>query len=40
MARVISYYIPTGYRKKAKWIPPGQRGKVIDFTVTLKKFAQ
>ena len=39
MAKVISYYIPTSYRKKAKWIPPDQRGKVIAFTVALKESA-
>lgn len=39
MAKVISYYIPPGYRKKAKWIPQDQRGKVIAFTVALKKSA-
>jgi len=39
MAKVISYYIPLHYRKKVKWIPPDQRGKVIDFRVPLRKSA-
>jgi hypothetical protein len=39
MAKVILYYIPSNYRNKVKWIPPNQRGRVIDFTVCLKKSA-
>ena len=39
MAKVIPYYIPSNYRKKGKWIPPNQRGKVIDFTVCFRKSA-
>lgn len=30
MAKVIAFYIPGSFRKKAIWIPPGQRGKVIE----------
>ncbi len=39
MAKVISYYIPVGFHKKVKWVPPEQRGKVIDFTANMKKSA-
>ncbi len=40
MAKVIEYYIPEGFRKKSgKWIPPDQRGKIIQFPATLKKSA-
>ncbi len=32
MAKIIEYYVPSNFRKKAtKWIPPEQRGKVIPF---------
>jgi hypothetical protein len=29
MAKVIEFYVPDNFRKKAKWISPEQRGKVI-----------
>jgi hypothetical protein len=39
MARVIEFYVPGKFRQSAKkWIPPKQRGKVIQFPV-LKKSA-
>jgi len=39
MAKVISFYIPDRFRSKAKWIPPQQRGKVLEFPVERKKSA-
>lgn len=40
MAKVIEYYIPETFRKKSdKWIPPDQRGKIIQFPTTVKKSA-
>jgi len=39
MAKVTEYYIPDRFKKAVKWIPPEQRGKVIDFPVTEKKSA-
>lgn len=40
MAKVIEYYIPTGFVKKSgKWIPLAERGKVIQFSVLEKKSA-
>ncbi len=30
MANVIPFYIPTGFQSKAKWVPPDQRGKIIE----------
>ena len=40
MAKIIEFYIPESYRKKAgKWIPPEQNGKVIPFAVPEKKSA-
>ena len=37
MAQVIEYYIPDRFKKPVKWMPPEQRGKIIDFPVMAKK---
>lgn len=35
MAKIIEFYIPSNFRKKAtKWIPPEHYGKVIRFVST------
>jgi hypothetical protein len=40
MARVIEFFIPTGFRKEAtKWMPHGEYGKVIPFSLPPKKSA-
>jgi hypothetical protein len=39
MAQVIEFYIPSRFHKKVKWIPPEQRGKVIDFPAEIRKSA-
>ena len=39
MANVIEFYVPVRFRKKRLWIPPEQRGKVIEFPPTEKKSA-
>lgn len=39
MARVIEFYVPGNFRRSAKWIPPKQRGKVIQFPALQKKSA-
>jgi hypothetical protein len=39
VARVIEFYIPTRFPKRVKWVPPVQRGKVIQFSLPPKKFA-
>jgi hypothetical protein len=39
MAQLIEYYIPDKFKKKVKWIPPAERGKVIEFPVEEKKSA-
>ena len=31
MAKLIEFYVPGSFRKNGKWIPPEQRGKVIEF---------
>jgi hypothetical protein len=37
MAKVIEFYIPAKFRKTAHWVPPEQRGKVIDFCLQAQK---
>jgi hypothetical protein len=27
MAKIIGFYIPSGYRSKAAWVPPQKRGE-------------
>lgn len=40
MAKIIEFYVPSNFRKKAgKWIPPDEQGKVIPFSVPQKKSA-
>jgi hypothetical protein len=32
MGKLIVFYVPVGFKSSAgKWIPPSERGKVIDF---------
>ncbi|MGB9235127.1 MAG: hypothetical protein WCC04_11990 [Terriglobales bacterium] len=40
MAKIIEFYVPTSFRKKAtKWVPPEQQGKVIQFGLPQRKTA-
>ena len=39
MAKVIEFYVPDRFRKKVKWVPLEQRGKVIAFRESVKKTA-
>jgi hypothetical protein len=39
MAKIIAFYVPNHFRKNGKWIPQGNRGKVIEFNVPAKKSA-
>ena len=39
MAKVIEFYVPDRFRKKMKWVPPEQRGKVLAFPEPVKKTA-
>jgi hypothetical protein len=39
MAQVIEFYIPAGFRRKVKWVPPDSRGKVIEFPNQVRKSA-
>ena len=33
MARVIEFYVPDNFRRKAKWVSPERRGKILVFGV-------
>jgi len=39
MAKIIEFYIPSNFRKNVKWIPPQDRGKIIEFSLPVKKSA-
>ena len=39
MASVIEFYIPISFRKKVKWVPLTERGKLIEFPAEIKKSA-
>ena len=39
MAKIIEFYIPTNFRKDGKWISPQERGKIIEFSLHIKKSA-
>jgi hypothetical protein len=39
MASVIEFYIPSRFHKRVKWIPPAQRGKVLEFLAEIRKSA-
>jgi hypothetical protein len=39
VAKIIEFYIPSGFRRNEKWIPPKERGKIIEFVTETKKTA-
>jgi hypothetical protein len=40
MAKIIEFYIPSSFKKKAtKWTPPEQHGKVLEFAAPQRKSA-
>jgi len=39
MAQLIEYYVPDKFKRKVKWIPLQDRGKLINFPVDEKKSA-
>jgi hypothetical protein len=39
MARVIEFYIPARFHKPVKWIPPAERGQVLEFPLQIQKSA-
>jgi len=39
VAKVIEFYIPNNFRESLKWVCTSQRGKIIEFTLQVKKSA-
>jgi hypothetical protein len=39
MAKVIEFYIPQRFRKISKWLPPNERGRLLEFPVAVRKSA-
>ena len=39
MAKVITFYVPTRFQRKVKWVAPQKRGKLIEFRMQIKKSA-
>ncbi|MGA3087445.1 MAG: hypothetical protein ABSD75_02460 [Terriglobales bacterium] len=40
MAKIIEFYVPSSFRKKAdKWVPAEQIGKVLPFALPQRKSA-
>jgi len=39
VAKVIEFYIPANFSRCTKWIPPEERGKVIEFSLPTKRSA-
>ena len=39
MAEIIEFYIPQRFRKVSKWLPPNERGKLLEFPALVRKSA-
>jgi len=39
MAKIIEFYIPQSFRKASKWFPPDERGKLLEFSLAVRKSA-
>lgn len=37
MAKMIEFYIPQRFQEKLKWVPELQRGKVIEFPLSMTR---
>jgi hypothetical protein len=33
VAKIIEFYIPSRFRQSGKWVPPRERGKIIEFVL-------
>lgn len=36
MAKIIEFNIPQTFRKASKWLPPSERGKLLEFPVAVR----
>jgi hypothetical protein len=39
MAKIIEFYIPQGFCKDSRSVPPTERGKLLEFQVPVRKSA-
>jgi len=39
MAKIIEFYIPQSFHKVSKWLPPNERGKVLEFPMAVRQSA-
>jgi hypothetical protein len=39
MAKIIEFYIPQSFRKVSKWLPSGERGKLLVFPMAIRQSA-
>jgi hypothetical protein len=39
MAKIIEFYIPERFQKTVRWVPELQRGKVIEFPLSMTRSA-
>jgi len=39
MSKLIEFYIPQSFRKVSRWLPPKERGKLLEFPVAVRKSA-
>jgi hypothetical protein len=39
MARMTEFHIPADFKPKIKWVPEGERGRLVVFPSNLKKSA-
>jgi len=39
VAKVIEFYVPSKFRRRVRWVPPADRGRVIEFCPPEKKTA-
>ena len=39
MAKIIEFYIPQSFHKVSKWLSTNERGKLLEFPVTVRKSA-
>lgn len=37
VAKIIEFYIPSTFHRTGKWIPPEQRGKIIEFVPEMRR---
>jgi hypothetical protein len=39
VAKIIEFYVPDSFRRREKWVPPQNRGKILEFPLPTTKSA-